>query len=191
MLADMHRRAVWPLLFLLIIATTAGASAHGEGEPWLFVAADRVYQGESFTVIGADMGPGVRVEFDLASGNSPVPLGEVTAAEDGHFETTLILPPTLPDGYVELRAVDAAGLEASTWLLVGDTVDPAVTVPPVAGSSSWWTDPSVLVLGVLILGGLGAVGYVLLKSRRAATTGTREPARPMARKQTRKRRQAH
>jgi hypothetical protein len=191
MLADMHRRAVWPLLFLLPMALPASASAHGESEPWLFVAADRVYQGESFAVIGADMGPGVRVAFDLASGDSPVPLGEVITAEDGHFETTLILPPTQPDGYVELRAMDSAGLEASTWLLVGDTVDPAVTAPPVAGSSPWWTDPSVLVFGVLILGGVGAVGYVLLKSRRAATTGTREPARPMPRKQARKRRQAH
>ncbi|HSH21719.1 MAG TPA: hypothetical protein VK992_03765, partial [Candidatus Caenarcaniphilales bacterium] len=60
-----------------------GAAAHGDAEPSLFVPADQVEQGQPFTVVGADMRPGVLVTLDLASYGKVTSLGTVAPAEDG------------------------------------------------------------------------------------------------------------
>jgi hypothetical protein len=175
----------------LLLLFPSAALAHGDGEPWLFVAADHVEQGQPFSVIGADMGPSVGVTFELTSYGEPMSLGEVTTEQDGHFEASLTVPMTVRDGYAELRAVDAAGLEASTWVLVGDEPDLSVPPMPVAGNP-WWTDPSVIVLGLFLVGGALAVGYLLVKSRRrpVPARATERPSR-VPRKPTGRRRRAH
>lgn len=55
---------------MLLLLMPAPVLGHGDGEPWLFVAADRVHQGQSFTVLGADMSRSARVEFDAVARGS-------------------------------------------------------------------------------------------------------------------------
>ena len=197
MLSAMAR--VVPALVAALLSALAlplAAAAHGAGQPWLLVPADHVEQGQSFTVIGADMGPGVQVTLELAAGGSITPLGSAQAAADGHFEASFVVPATIPDGYVELRARDAGGLDAATWLLVGDGTEAAPASPPTVSGSAWWADPSVIVLGAL-LGGAALALLVMLVRRSRAPARVHVPAgaarpRPVARKSgPRKSRRAH
>ncbi len=171
------------------LGSPPGAAAHGDAEPWVFVPADQVEQGQLFTVVGADMRPGVLVTLDLASYGEVTSLGTVAPAEDGHFEASLSVPTTVRDGYAELRAIDSAGLAASTWVLVGEEVDLSVAGAP-AGADPWWADPSVLVLGGFIVGGALVLARLLFRSRspQRAPVAAGHRVRPVPRKSSKERR---
>jgi hypothetical protein len=150
------------------LAAALIVSAHGAGEPWIIVPVDHVEQGATFTIMGADMSPGAEVTLELLSGDDVTTLGTVPAAADGHFMTDFVVPAEMPDGYVELRATDPGGSEAMTWLLVGDGTTAEVAAGAPTTTAAPWTDPSVILLGALLVGGAGALAYMLLRRRQPA-----------------------
>jgi hypothetical protein len=149
--------------------------AHFGGGAFIVVPVDHVNPGSTFEVVGADLTPESTVDFKIVRDESVVPLGTFVSGADGHFTTELQLPADYPNGYAQLFATAADGTEASTWVLVGDRTE-STPAPP--GATQWWTDPSVLLLGVFIIGGLAAIVYVLLKRR----SGEPVPARASARR---------
>jgi hypothetical protein len=160
-------------LIALLFAAQGRAAAHQGAEPLLEVPLDHVLAGQPFPVFAADMGPSVSVSFSLIHDQRVARLGTVTAGADGHFETTLVLPTDFPDGYAQLVASGSDGLDAATWILVGDGVAEAAAPPGATSGSDWWRDPSVLVLA-LILGASGlalAVAVVRSTRNRGLTTG--------------------
>jgi hypothetical protein len=156
---------------LVALLVPAPALAHAGGEPIIHVAAERVIQGETFTVVAADLGPDALVTLEISSRGRSYAVGQVVAQSDGHFTETFVMPADAPDGYAELWARGDDGSQAMMWLLVGDGADtPAPGAPdtPAAG----WSLPLV-ALGAAWVVGLGAIGYVLLRSRRPVARARR------------------
>jgi hypothetical protein len=141
------------------------ASAHFGAEAWIFVPLDHINPGQMFEVVAADLTPNASVSLTMTRDATSVSLGEAVADAEGHFTTTLPLPTEFPSGYAQLVAVAADGTSASTWVLVGPRTS---ATPPPPGRAEWWADPSVLVLGAVLAGGVGALGYALLRRRQVA-----------------------
>jgi hypothetical protein len=157
------------VLYMALVAAWLGAAgaparveAHFGGGAFIIVPADHVNPGESFEVIAADMGPNATVTFRVEHDEVVAPLSPATAGPDGHFTTNLTLPANYPTGYALLVASSNDGSQTSTWVLVGAR-DGAT--PPRPDQLAWWADPSVIVLGIAVLGGAGVLGYTLLRRR--------------------------
>ena len=142
--------------------TPFGAAAHFGGEAYILVPADHVNPGDTFEVIAADLTPNATVSLTMLRDATPVSLGQATADAEGHFTTSIPLPSEYPAGYAQLIAVAQDGTQASTWVLVGSRTS---ATPPPPGQPAWWADPSVIVLGIAVLGGAGVLGYALIKRR--------------------------
>jgi hypothetical protein len=125
--------------------------AHGGGEPLIHVPADHIEPGQSFQLIAADLGPNARVTLELAAGDQRVSLGTVTSGPDGHFETTLALPQSFPEGYAQLTATSDEGSFASAWVRVGAGQD--LGLPPASNPAAPWIDPSLILvpIGAIVL----------------------------------------
>jgi hypothetical protein len=151
------------VLVLVAAAIPSAALAHQGGQPFLHVPVDHIVPGESFPVVAADLGPDSTVTIQVATPEGSVPLGTVTAGQDGHFETLLVMPSTVPEGYLEISARGDDGSAASVWVLVGA---PGASAPSPAGATGGglWIDPSLLLLlGVVAL----ALGAWFIRSRTA------------------------
>lgn len=137
--------------------------AHFGGSAYILVPVDHVNPGERFDVIGGDLTPNSNVEFRFERDESTVPVpGTVTSGPDGHFTATLVMPATFPTGYALLVAEAADGTQTSTWVLVGARTSQTPSAP---GQPAWWFDPSVIVLGIAVAGGAGALGYAFWRRR--------------------------
>jgi hypothetical protein len=147
------------------------ARAHPGGEPLIHVPLDHVVPGQSFPVIGADLGKGAVVTVELKKEDRVDRLGRITAGSDGHFEGTLAVPPTSPDGYAQLVATSSDGSKASTWILVGARTE---STPPPPGGTKWGRERALIVLGA----GLGVIGAAValaaMASRRREHGGRAE-----------------
>jgi hypothetical protein len=140
---------------------------HAGGQPFLHVPADHLVPGQSFPVVAADLGPNTTVTFTLAAPGGELTLGTAVAGPDGHFETTLVLPATVPAGYLQLVALTADGTSANTWLRVGAGSDAAIPSP---GAIFEWLDPSLIALVAIAL--IVAV-VMVLRARRTRPTAQR------------------
>jgi hypothetical protein len=165
------------MLPALLVLQVGVASGHGTGLPWIWVEDEEVTPGQQFNVLVIDFEPYGTVTLELVAEGRRAALGEIASEGDGHGEAELRVPTDFPLGYVELTGTDASGGEAVTLLYVGEL--PAGVGPPApaqrpdigggpqAASGEWWTDPSVLVLG-LMLGGAAAGLLAMLARRRPA-----------------------
>jgi hypothetical protein len=144
---------------LLVLLWAAPAAAHFGGQALVFVPEREILPGGRFTVVAADLAPNTSVALELRNEEYSTSLGGAPAGHDGHFQTTLTMPSDVPLGFIELIATSPDGTRASTWIRVGAVAD--------AGSTGS-LDPSMVMLGALVLGSAGAVGYVLLRGRAAA-----------------------
>jgi hypothetical protein len=160
------------LLGILLAAMFAGpARAHLGGEPLVLVPLDHVLPGESFPLTGADLGEDAVVKVELKQDKLVVALGSITAGSDGHFQSSLDLPSTFPDGYAELVASSSDGSEASTWILVGERNE---STPPPPGRTEWGRGRTAVVLA-LVLGVAGAaLAFGAMRSGRRARGGRPE-----------------
>jgi hypothetical protein len=157
------RRAVGLALLLSLIALPGTAGAHFGGAASIIVPLDHINLGEPFPVIAADLGASAGVTFQLQRTDRTLDLGRVTAGPDGHFQSTFDLPSDFPLGYVELVAASDDGSRASTWVLVG----PRTNLPPAApNQTQWWQDPATLLMLALVVGGLIALEWAFIRSRR-------------------------
>jgi hypothetical protein len=124
----------------------------------LVVPVDHATQGRPFPLVGSDFGGIANVSVELHAGRRVVPLRRVTAAPNGHFRTTLVVPETVPNGYAQLVASDASGSQADVWILVGPRAEaraaPAVVVESNARSPVVTALVLALVAAVLVAGGL-------------------------------------
>jgi hypothetical protein len=146
-------------------AFPAAALAHQGGQPFLHVPVDHIVPGESFPVVAADLGPDSTVTIQVTTPHGSVPLGTVAAGPEGHFETVLVMPTTVPEGYLEVSARSDDGSVASVWVLVGA----AASAPLTTGSTGdgLWIDRSLLLLlGVVVL----ALAAWFIGSRRAGSS---------------------
>jgi hypothetical protein len=177
----------WAALAVLAafsLATAGPAAAHLGATAFILVPADHVLPGDRFDVVGSDMGASSAVAFQIVNENTQVTasLESVTAGADGHFQVTLTLPTDFPDGYAVLTATATDGTRTSTWVLVGVRT---ASTPPSPATRQWWTDPSVIVLGVLVVGGLALVTFALLRrrppQRLAVRAGSRSGCAPVRR----------
>ncbi len=134
----------------------------------------------------ADIGQDAPVDFEIVKDERTDPLGSTRAASDGHLMMDLLLPADFPLGYAQLFATVPDVTSASTWVLVGERTSETPPPPTTASPAAWWTDPSVLVLGALVIGAVGVIGYLVFKPRRPApqaaaggrATSTREETQP-------------
>lgn len=174
------------LVALLVTFAPTGAAAHSGGEAWIHVPAQSIEPGQPFELWGADLGPSASVAVEIVAGDEQIQVGRVTTGVDGHFTQTLALPAGVPEGYAQLHADSNAGVEAFMWVLVGQNTTGAVN-PAAAAGNQWWSDPSVIVLGLMLGGALLAVLFLAVRSRRSATP-TPAPVRaaPLSRKGSRK-----
>jgi len=76
--------------------------------------------------------------------------------------TNPVFPSDFPIGYAEFFATAVNGASVSTWVLVGKRT---ASTPPPPGTGAWWTDRSVVVRLVFLVGAVGAVGHLLLRPR--------------------------
>ena len=137
------------------------ALAHFGGAAYIVVPVDHVNPGERFQVVGGDLTPNSSVVFRFKRDESTVPVpGTVTSDPDGHFTASLAVPADFPSGYALLEAEAADGTQTSTWVLIGARTS-ETPAPP--GQPAWWADPSVIVLGVAVAGGIGALGFAAYK----------------------------
>ena len=152
------------LLFLgLLVALLAPghARAHEGGKPLVLVPVDHVMPGETFPLNGADLGEGALVTFELKQEELVVPLGRITAGPDGHFESTLDLPPSFPNGYAQLIGSSSDGSEASTWILVGERTE---ATPPPPGGTEWGRERTLIAVGLGLGLAAAALGLVAMRS---------------------------
>jgi len=165
------RRATLLAAAFAAAALPATALAHPGGQPFIHVPADHVVPGEWFPVVAADLGPDSTVTIEVATDVGVVPLGAVIAGPDGHFETTILMPSTVPQGYLQISARSDDGSVATVWVQVANGA-PSTGPPASAAGGGLWIDPSLLLLL-----GLGAVAVAawLIRSRR-----TSPPVRPRA-----------
>jgi hypothetical protein len=168
MMRRVHVRRVGSALAiaLALVALPAGARAHQGGQPFLHVPVDHIVPGESFPVVAADLGPDSTVTIEVAAVDGVVLLGTVTAGPDGHFETVLVMPSTVGEGYFEISARGDDGSVASTWVRIGAAGE---STPSTRGSTGrdFWIDPSLL----LLLAGVAVAGAAwFIRSRRAKSS---------------------
>ena len=158
------RRLILIIATATLCAVNAGVvRAHLGGEAFILVPLDHVLQEVPFEVIAADVSPDSLISFRIEQDSLVIPLQSATAGPDGHFQTLLTLPASFPDGYSQLIASAEDGTTASTWILVGART---ASTPPPPSATSWLADPSVIVLGSLVLGAVLVVAYVLLRRLR-------------------------
>lgn len=138
-------------LLLSAVALPATINAHFGGQATVFVPLEYVDPGQSFPVIGADLGVDAGVTFRLVREDRTVELGRVSAGLDGHLQSTFDLPADFPLGYAELVATSDDGSRASTWILVGPRTD-ATLAPP--NRPAIWQDPAVWLIGGMVAAGL-------------------------------------
>jgi hypothetical protein len=159
--------ALAPLILLALalglLAAPATVSAHFGGAASIIVPLDHINPGESFPVIAADLGASAGVTFQLQRTDRTLDLGRVTAGADGHFQSTFDLPADFPAGYVELVAASDNGSRASTWILVGART---ASTPAAPSLIQWWQDPATLLVSALVVGGLIALAWAFIRSRR-------------------------
>jgi hypothetical protein len=148
------------LLALLSVPPAASADAPGRGR--LFVPGDSFHHGESFSIIGTDLDPGVDVTLLLRSGSTTAEIGRVTVAADRSIASTGVVPAGFPTGYAELMATASSGASWSTYILVGDRPEGP---RPVGGGEIGEQTLGLIALGIgLLLVAVG--GLVLLLGRR-------------------------
>lgn len=145
------------------------APAHEGGEPLVIVPLDHVMPGSSFPVTGADLGAAARVSFSLVRDEESVHLGERKARSDGHFETSLVLSDSFPDGYAQLTAQSSDGSKASTWILVGERT---AATPSAPGEAGWGREQTAIALA-LSLGLIGAALALATALSRRRTRSSR------------------
>ncbi len=168
----MHRVGRIFAASLLLLAISAGAAAaHFGAQSFVFVTDDAIDPGEQFTLVGSDLAPDSMVEVNVRLEEYAATLGTLRSGSDGHFETLLTMPAEAPRGYVELIASSPDGTSASAWIHVGQRTGQEGT-PPAATQAGFPIDPSLIVLGVLLAGSVGAIGYMLLRRRPAASPTT-------------------
>ena len=143
---------LWPAL----------AFGHFGGSAYIVVRADHINPGETFDVVAADLTPNATIALTLSRDERQVSLGETVADAEGHFSSTLPLPADFPSGYAQLVAIATDGTQASTWVLVGLRTS---ATPPPPGQVAWWADPSVIVLGGVLAGAAGMIGYAMFRRR--------------------------
>lgn len=153
-------------LFIFPFATQE-ASAHGLGDAWVQVPGGTIRPGEEFEVWGADFGPFATVELFFSTGEQ---VGQIEAGADGHFTTVVRAPDELQTGFAELNATTNDGLWSSVWVEVSNS-------GTAAQQADLWTDPSVIVLGLFVIGAAALVGYVLLRGRRVTAPAPAPSAR--------------
>ncbi len=143
------------------------AAAHGGEGPYLEVQPTQLRQAQPFALFGDDLDPHDEAELVMASFREVHRLGTVTTDAEGHLSASLSVPPGVRDGYAEIRATTTRGSSASIWVLVGDGPDLSSGLPVGdAGQPPLWADPSVVVLGALVVGaGLG-LGHMLVRRTR-------------------------
>jgi hypothetical protein len=177
MISKVARAAVaWSLSTLLAaIPGAAVATAHFGSSAYILITADHVLPGQQFEVLAFDLTPNAAVSFRVVRDELglTVPLETTTAPADGHFQIAMSVPQDFPEGYAQLFATAGDGTEVSTWVLVGSRT---ASTPPPPGTGPWWSDPSVIVLGVIVAGVVGAAGWMLLRRRSQAPA----PARVVA-----------
>lgn len=150
---------------LVVLLIPMPVLAHGGGEPFIHVAAQRVIQGDTFTVVGADLGPDALVALEISASGQTFPVGQVIAQSDGHFTESFVVPSATPDGYAELWARSDEGSQAMMWLLVGEGPDEGApgTSSGSSGTGGWpW---QLIGLAILWAVGLAAIAFVFLRSR--------------------------
>lgn len=175
----MLRNVVMAVLALSALAVQP-TFGHGVARAWLQVPGARAEAGQPFELWGADFTFSSPIDVVIVSGERTYPVGQVLAGDDGHFTTNLHMPAEVPDGYGELVATDASGAQASVWVAVGN-----VARAPGPPTPSPLTDPSALTLGVLLAGGLVALGYLGLRRRaRHAASRVSIRTRAVVRRQT-------
>jgi hypothetical protein len=167
----MPLRVLLSLALLAALLAPGHAPAHEGGEPLVLVPVDHVMPGDTFPLTGADLGEGALVTFELKQEELVVPLGRVTAGPDGHFQSTLDLPSTFPDGYAQLVASSSDGSEASTWILVGERTE-ATPAPP--DGSGWGRGQTLIALGLVVGLVAAALGLVAMRSGRGVRGGPSE-----------------
>lgn len=172
-------------LVLAALGGAEGVAAHLGGSAYIVVAQDFIVPGQPFRLIAADMGEQADVALEIVHEAVVAQLGNARAATDGHFTVTLSLPTDFPLGYAQVIATATDSSQTSTWVLVGE---PTASSPPPPGTGSWWSDPSVLVLVVFVMGAIVVAGYVLLRpraGRAAPVASTGSARRALARKRRR------
>ena len=172
-------------LVLAMFGGAGGTAAHLGGSAYIFVTQDFILPGQQFGLIAADMGEQADVTLEIVHESVVAQLGTARAASDGHFTATLSLPADFPHGYAQVIATAIDGSQTSTWVLVGERT---ASSPPPPDTRSWWSDPSVLVLVIFVVGAVAVAGYLLLRprlGRPAPATGTTLTSRTVARKRRR------
>ena len=175
----MRRWVSLAALVTAIVATAGSASAHSGAAPYVIVQADFVLPGQPFQVVVTDIGEDAPVDFAIAKDQRSASLGSTRAAQDGHLMIDLRVPADFPLGYAQLSATVSDVISTSTWVLVGERTSATAPAPSPPSAAPWWADPSVIVLGVLLVGVIGAIGYLLLQPKRTkpqpvpATSGPR------------------
>lgn len=172
------------LALLLVALTSTRVGAHIGGESFILVPSDSVSPGSAFEVIAVDLGPNATISFEVDNGNRVAALGSVPADSDGHFQGALQMPADYPQGYAELIAISSDGYEVATWVLIGPRTA-STGAPP--GQPTWWSDPSVVVLGVFVVGALGVLGYLLIQRGSTRPAPVRAARRPLPSKRRRAR----
>jgi len=137
--------------------------AHGGGGASLIVPIDHINPGEGFPVIAADFGPQSAVTFSIVATERSAALGSATAGPDGHFDAHFDLPADFPLGYADLVARADDGSQTDVYVLVGPATN---ATPPRPRRVSWWQDPSVLLLGLVVLVGSVVTAAALVQARR-------------------------
>jgi hypothetical protein len=148
--------ALFAAVVWAIVVGSTGAIAHTGGEPLIHVPLTDVAPGSTIPVIVGDLGTGETVTFELVAEATIVTLGSVPGSSDGHFETTLVLPDSTPDGYVQLRARIPDGTEAVTWIHVVSGAAPT----PTTGEDSFEYVPFVAA-GLALL----ALAFLFVRTR--------------------------
>jgi hypothetical protein len=151
----------------LFLAAPATVVAHEGMGPWIEVVDGQLRPGQPFAVLGDDLDPADEVTLELVADGEVHPLGITVTDGEGHFLVELMAPAGIADGDAYLQLTTRAGWAASLWVGVGDVaeapagapVSPSVNPPPA------WSDPSVIVLGVLVGGAALAVAHTVLSSR--------------------------
>ncbi|CAN5782396.1 hypothetical protein BH24CHL5_BH24CHL5_05150 [soil metagenome] len=167
------------------VAMAGPVTAHGGADPWIHLPAQNINAGQEFELWGADLAPNAGINVELVREELAVQVGRVVTHDDGHFVGTLNLPSDVPDGYAELVATADDGETARMWVLVGTATGSGL---PTAGGGNTLADPSVLVLGGLLLAGVVGLGYVVIRRATAGPTPARLPTPPGSRRQMKRRR---
>jgi hypothetical protein len=182
-------------LVALVLVLPGNAAAHGGGLPWIWLEEEVVEPGTTVNVLIVDFAPYSSVSIRAQAGQTDVAVGSIPTEGDGHGEGLLTIPPDFPDGYATLVGTDTWGSEGTVLIQVGESAGmgppppggpPSVSRPgQVAGQGSWWQDPSVVTLGLMLGVAAAALGYLVLSRRRPhapVSPATAQALRPRPRK---------